>query len=77
MLIKPPVGINDDKVQYAEIVIPHRDFKIKDKIRQIIEEIDDPYRIFFSFSMICLHGNTKFSKNHVLRIFLVLLNPLV
>ena len=43
-------------VQVAEVVIPHSNFKICDKIKEVVEEIDDPYRIYFSFSMICTYG---------------------
>ena len=54
--IRKPFGKGEDMVQRAEVVIPHTGFKVANKIKQIVMEIDDPFRIFFSFSMICLYG---------------------
>lgn len=56
VLIRPPVGKNENKVQFAEIVIPHTGFKISNIISNIVDAIDDPFRIYFSLSMICHHG---------------------
>ena len=59
--IRPPKGTGEDMVQTCELTIPHTDFKISNKIKEIVNMIDDPYRIYFSLSFICLYGN-KTSK---------------
>ena len=55
--IKPPFGGADDLIQFAEIVLPHVDESLSKKIRGIVEEIDDPFRINCSLSMLCIYGN--------------------
>ena len=44
-------------VQFAELVLPHVDKPISEKVKEIIAEIDDPFRIYFSLSMLCTHGD--------------------
>lgn len=56
VLIRPPVGKGENKIQFAEIVIPHTGFKLSNMINNIVDAIDDPFRIYFSLSMICHHG---------------------
>ena len=62
VLIRKPFGNNQDKVQVAEIVIPHDGFQISKMVREILQEIDDPYRIYFSLSMLCLYGEKMLQK---------------
>ena len=49
-------------IQFAEIVLPHVDKPISDKVKEIIAQIDDPFRIYFSISMLCTHGNISSIK---------------
>ena len=43
-------------IQDAELVLPVTNFKVADKIKEIVMKIDDPYKIYFAVSMICLYG---------------------
>lgn len=48
--------MGEDMIQDAELVLPVTNFKVAGKIKEILSKIDDPYKIYFSISMICLHG---------------------
>ena len=44
-------------VQTCELVLPCIDSSIAEKIKEIINNLDDPYKIYFSLSMLCVSGN--------------------
>ena len=55
--IKSPFGRGQDMVQYAELVLPHISETIFEKVSAILKKIGDPFRIYFSLSMLCTHGD--------------------
>ena len=57
--IKPPFGMGEDHVQVAELVLPHVKQPLAAQIKDICEAIDDPFRCFFSLSMLCTYGINK------------------
>lgn len=41
------------------MIIPITDFKISEKISEIVDKIDDPYRVYFAFTFMALHDSKE------------------